>query len=94
MVRWVQFTTPRCIYAIRAARSAWLAWDEPAIAAHRQAVDDRATAEFMQRFYVALLHDHLTAPEALRKTQNDMALDPSWRSPRYWAGFVLEGDLQ
>jgi CHAT domain-containing protein/tetratricopeptide (TPR) repeat protein len=57
-------------------------------------VDDRATAEFMQRFYTAMLRDHLTAPEALRKTQNDMALDPSWRSPRYWAGFVLEGDLQ
>ncbi len=57
-------------------------------------VDDRATAAFMQRFYSAYLHDHLSAPAALRRTQSEMSLDPAWRSPRYWAGFVLEGDLQ
>jgi len=57
-------------------------------------VDDRATAVFMQRFYSALLRDHLTAPAALRRAQIEMALDPPWRSPRYWAGFVLQGDLQ
>jgi CHAT domain-containing protein/tetratricopeptide (TPR) repeat protein len=57
-------------------------------------VDDRATAAFMQRFYSAYLHDHLSAPAALRRAQSEMALDPAWRSPRYWAGFVLEGDLQ
>ncbi len=57
-------------------------------------VDDRATAAFMDRFYSALLHDHLSAPAALRRAQSEMALDPAWRSPRYWAGFVLEGDFQ
>jgi len=57
-------------------------------------VDDRATAVFMQRFYTALLRDNLTAPAALRRVQDQMSQDPAWRSPRFWAGFVLEGDLQ
>lgn len=57
-------------------------------------VDDRATSAFMQRFYEALLHDHLTAPAAVRRAQSEMAMDPAWHSPRYWAGFVVEGDLQ
>jgi len=57
-------------------------------------VDDRATAVFMQRFYTALLRDNLTAPAALRRAQDQMSQDPAWRSPRFWAGFVLEGDLQ
>ncbi len=57
-------------------------------------VDDRATAVFMQRFYTALLRDKLGAPAALKQAQIEMSRDPAWRSPRYWAGFVLAGDLQ
>jgi CHAT domain-containing protein/tetratricopeptide (TPR) repeat protein len=57
-------------------------------------VDDRATAVFMQRFYTALLRDKLSAPAALKHAQIEMSQDPAWRSPRYWAGFVLAGDLQ
>jgi CHAT domain-containing protein/tetratricopeptide (TPR) repeat protein len=57
-------------------------------------VDDRATAVFMEHFYDALLRDHLSAPSALQRAQNEMAHDPAWRSPRYWAGFVLEGDTR
>lgn len=56
-------------------------------------VDDRATAAFMQRFYVALLRDRLNAAAALRRAQAEMREDPAWRSPVFWAGFVLEGDL-
>jgi CHAT domain-containing protein len=55
-------------------------------------VDDRATAVFMDRFYAALLREKASAPDALRQAQNEMSKDPAWRSPRYWAGFVLEGD--
>ncbi len=55
-------------------------------------VDDRATAIFMEKFYTALLRDHLSTSAALRHAQNEMAVDPAWQSPRYWAGFVLEGD--
>lgn len=57
-------------------------------------VDDRATATFMDRFYTALLGQRLSAAAALTKAQDEMAQDPAWRSPRYWAGFVLEGDPQ
>lgn len=57
-------------------------------------VDDRATAVFMQRFYTALLRDNLSAAAALSRTQDQMSQDPAWRSPRFWAGFVLEGDLR
>jgi CHAT domain-containing protein/tetratricopeptide (TPR) repeat protein len=55
-------------------------------------VDDRATAAFMQHFYTALLRDKIGALDALSRAQNEMSKDPAWRSPRYWAGFVLEGD--
>ncbi len=57
-------------------------------------VDDRATAVFMQHFYTALLRDKLGTPAALNQAQIKMSQDPAWRSPRYWAGFVLAGDLQ
>jgi CHAT domain-containing protein len=57
-------------------------------------VDDRATAVFMDRFYTALLRDKAAAPDALMRAQREMSQDPAWRSPRYWAGFVLEGDRQ
>lgn len=57
-------------------------------------VDDRATAVFMQHFYTALLRDKLSAAAALNQAQIKMSQDPAWRSPRYWAGFVLAGDLQ
>jgi CHAT domain-containing protein len=57
-------------------------------------VDDRATAVFMQHFYTALLRDKLAAPAALNRAQIKMSQDPAWSPPRYWAGFVLAGELQ
>jgi len=56
-------------------------------------VDDVATAEFMQTFYEGMLGDaHLAPPEALRAAQLKMMNDPRWRSPYFWAAFVLQGD--
>ncbi len=56
-------------------------------------VDDVATAEFMQTFYEGMLGDaHLAPPEALRAAQLKMMNDPRWKSPYYWAAFVLQGD--
>jgi CHAT domain-containing protein/tetratricopeptide (TPR) repeat protein len=55
-------------------------------------VGDVSTAELMQRFYRHLLVDHRPAGQALRLAQQEMWLQPRWRSPGYWAGFVLEGD--
>ncbi len=56
-------------------------------------VEDRATAELMQRFYHRLFHDGLSPSAALRQAQLDLRRDPMWRSPNYWAAFVLQGNL-
>jgi CHAT domain-containing protein/tetratricopeptide (TPR) repeat protein len=55
-------------------------------------VGDVSTAELMQRFYRHLLGDRRPAGEALRLAQQEMWLQPRWRSPDHWAGFVLQGD--
>lgn len=55
-------------------------------------VDDEATAVLMKRFYRELL-DRGTAPgEALRRAQAEVRSRAGWSAPRYWAGFVLQGD--
>jgi CHAT domain-containing protein len=55
-------------------------------------VSDAATAELMKKFYAGMLQDHLPPSGALRKAQLEMASDPRWRSPYYWAAFVVQGD--
>jgi CHAT domain-containing protein len=56
------------------------------------AVDDRATAELMKRFYEGLLGEGLRPAAALRKAQISMMRETPWKAPAYWAGFFLEGD--
>jgi CHAT domain-containing protein len=46
----------------------------------------------MKKFYTGLLQQHLPAAAALRSAQLEMAQDPRWASPYFWAGFVLQGD--
>jgi CHAT domain-containing protein len=55
-------------------------------------VDDRASAVFMDRFYQAVLKGGLKPAQALRQAQQEMADDPQWSLPYYWAGYVLQGD--
>lgn len=55
-------------------------------------VDDRASAEFMECFYKAMLRQHLTPSAALRAAQISMWKNPRWRFPFYWAAFVLQGE--
>jgi CHAT domain-containing protein len=57
-------------------------------------VNDEPTAEFMRRFYHALLARKMSPAAALRTAQASMAMskDPRWRAPYSWAGFVLYGD--
>jgi CHAT domain-containing protein/Flp pilus assembly protein TadD len=55
-------------------------------------VDDRATAELMERFYRHMISGRLSAAEALRRTQVEMSRMPRWSSPYYWAGFSLQGE--
>ncbi|MGH9971104.1 MAG: CHAT domain-containing protein [Pyrinomonadaceae bacterium] len=55
-------------------------------------VNDKATADLMQRFYRGMLKENLTPAAALRKAQAEMARHPQWQSPYYWAAFVLQGE--
>lgn len=55
-------------------------------------VDDRPTAVLMKSFYHHMISGGLSPAAALRKAQSEMAHDPRWSSPYYWAGFSLQGE--
>ena len=57
-------------------------------------VQDRATADLMERFYRGLLHEDRSPADALRQAQLDtmQAGDGAHAFPYYWAGFVLQGE--
>ncbi|MGB2924323.1 MAG: tetratricopeptide repeat protein [Limnothrix sp.] len=55
-------------------------------------VDDKATAEFMTRFYKNLLEEKQTTAIALKETQREMREETEWTHPQYWAAFILQGD--
>jgi CHAT domain-containing protein len=54
-------------------------------------VDDRATAELMKLFYQSLFKKGLPPAAALRDAQLQMSQQKAWRSPYYWAGFIIQG---
>jgi len=54
-------------------------------------VDDRATAELMKLFYQGLFKKGLPPAAALRDAQLQMSQQKAWRSPYYWAGFIIQG---
>ncbi|HEV7857373.1 MAG TPA: CHAT domain-containing tetratricopeptide repeat protein [Pyrinomonadaceae bacterium] len=55
-------------------------------------VDDVATAELMRDFYRGMLGEGLRPASALRAAQVNMWRQKRWRSPYYWAAFVLQGE--
>jgi CHAT domain-containing protein len=55
-------------------------------------VDEAATAQLMEHFYRGLLREGRRPAQALRSAQLALAREPRWRSPYFWAGFVLQGD--
>lgn len=56
-------------------------------------INDKATAEFMTRFYRAMLGKEQMRPaKALRAAQVSMWKERQWPSPYYWAAFVLQGE--
>ncbi len=55
-------------------------------------VNDEATAEFMSKFYSAMIREKLPVAAALKTAQARMAKDKRWSSPYYWAAFVLQGE--
>lgn len=64
----------------------------PRVIASLWQIDDRASAEFMKRFYQGLLGKKLRPAEALRAAQVSMQNDKRWDSPHYWAAFTLQGE--
>jgi CHAT domain-containing protein len=64
----------------------------PRVVASLWQVSDVATAELMKKFYTGMLQRRLPAAAALRAAQLELARDPRWASPYFWAGFVLQGD--
>jgi CHAT domain-containing protein/Tfp pilus assembly protein PilF len=55
-------------------------------------VEDASTAALMTTFYRRLLLAHDSPAAALRQAQLAVRAQPRWSAPRYWAGFVLQGD--
>jgi CHAT domain-containing protein len=55
-------------------------------------VDDRATAELMQKFYRGMLQDGLPPAAALRAAQLELWKSKRWDHPFYWGAFVLQGE--
>ena len=55
-------------------------------------VDDSATAELMAQFYKEMFVNKKRPPEALKEAQLSISKQRRWRSPYFWAGFVLQGE--
>ncbi|HJP94163.1 MAG TPA: CHAT domain-containing tetratricopeptide repeat protein [Pyrinomonadaceae bacterium] len=64
----------------------------PRVIASLWQIDDRASAEFMKRFYQAMLGQNLRPAAALRAAQVSMQSDKRWNQPHYWAAFTLQGE--
>lgn len=55
-------------------------------------VDDAATAELMRHFYRGMMGRGLRPAAALQAAQLEMWKQGRWKSPYYWAAFVLQGE--
>jgi CHAT domain-containing protein len=55
-------------------------------------VNDRATAELMEKFYRRMLAGGERPAAALRAAQVEMWRDMRWEAPYYWAAFTLQGE--
>jgi CHAT domain-containing protein len=64
----------------------------PRVVASLWPVDDLATAELMKGLYRGMLVNRLPPAAALRAAQCELAATRRWRSPYFWAPFVLQGD--
>lgn len=57
-------------------------------------VDDKATEDLMVNLYQNLATKNLSKGESLRQAQQTLLRNPKYRSPFYWAPFVLVGNWQ
>ncbi|MDA8019825.1 MAG: CHAT domain-containing protein [Thermoanaerobaculia bacterium] len=72
---------------------AFLSAGASSVLASLWAVQDRATAEFMERFYAGLLDEQESPAEALRQAQLEFLANSSSElaAPYFWAAFELHG---
>jgi CHAT domain-containing protein len=64
----------------------------PRVVASLWRVDDRATAQLMQRFYAGMLGKGLRPAAAVRAAQVSMWQENRWQVPYYWSAFTLQGE--
>lgn len=55
-------------------------------------INDQSTAVLMQQFYKQMLQQGKTPASALRAAQRKLWQNPEWRSPYYWAAFIVQGE--
>ena len=55
-------------------------------------VNDKATADLMANLYRGMLRSNKTPAASLREAQIEMLRQKQWRSPYYWAAFVIQGE--
>jgi CHAT domain-containing protein len=55
-------------------------------------IDDQATSQLMTRFYRHMLAGGERPAAALRAAQRELAADPRFSAPYFWAGFVIQGE--
>jgi len=63
----------------------------PVVVASWWPVDSEATADLMIAFHRFRKVNHLPTTEALRRAQQEVSTNPQYRSPFYWAGFMVIG---
>jgi CHAT domain-containing protein len=54
-------------------------------------VNDQSTALFMSQFYQALMGNNMSKAAAVRQAQLALLNNPEYKSPYYWAPYVLLG---
>jgi CHAT domain-containing protein/predicted negative regulator of RcsB-dependent stress response len=55
-------------------------------------IDDASTSLLMSKFYQELTDRQLTPAEALRRAQISLMHEPQYKSPLFWAAYVLVGN--
>lgn len=55
-------------------------------------VNDKATADLMERFYRGMLKQNERPAAALRAAQIEMWKQKAWQSPYFWSAFIIQGD--
>ncbi|WP_026098851.1 CHAT domain-containing protein [Kamptonema formosum] len=64
----------------------------PRVVVSLWSVNDKSTAEIMEKFYHKMLKEGKPAAAALREAQLEMWGETQWKLPYYWAAFVLQSE--